>query len=222
MSIFIMLKHTLAFILILISFVSLAQTDIDTTRPRSLFKQYVPQSTLDEFNLRQQLINRRGMYVLSGWALGNILYGSIASGLSTGEGQIFHASNAIWGGINLCIAIPGVIGAYNKEKALNLSFGKTALQQHGIEKLYLINGVLDIVYVGTGATAWGFSDRVVSPKNKNMLSGGGKSFILQGGFLAVFDWTMYIAHSQHAFRHLNRYIGGLSYDGSSISYRLQF
>jgi hypothetical protein len=222
MSIFIMLKHSLAILLIWISLVSSAQTDIDTARSHFIFKQYVPQATLDEFNLRQQLINRCGMYALSGWALGNIVYGSIASGLNNGEGQIFHASNAIWGGINLCIALPGVVSAYQKDKALNLTFGKTALQQHGIEKLYLINSVLDIVYIGTGAAAWGFSDRVISTKNRNMLSGGGKSFILQGGFLALFDWTMYIVHSQHAFRHLNRYIGSLSYEGNGLSYKLQF
>ena len=201
---------------------SQAQFADTTYRPHSAFKQYMPQDELDKFNLRQQKISRRGMYALAGWALANGLYGSIASSQSSGETQVFHASNAIWGGINLLIATPGILASYQTQKMKNLSFGKTTLQQHGIEKIFLINAGLDFAYIGAGAAAWGFSDRVSSQKTKNILSGGGKSFIVQGGFLLLFDWTMYIVHSQHAFRNLNRYTAGLAYTGNGLSYTLAF
>jgi hypothetical protein len=194
----------------------------DTTRAASPFKQYVPQQQLDAFNLKQQKISRAGMYTLAVWGGANLLYGSIATGLTHGEAQAFHASNTIWGGINLIIAVPGVAAAYQKSKALNRSFGTTILHQHGQEKLFMINGALDFAYIGAGAAMWGFSDRVSSQRTRNILSGGGKSFVMQGAFLLFFDWSMYIAQSQHAYRNLNRYTSGLAFTGTGFSYNLAF
>jgi hypothetical protein len=194
----------------------------DTTRPASPFKQYVPQQQLDAYNLHQMDISRAGMYTLSVWGFSNILTGAVGAGITHGEAQAFHVSNTIWGSINFVIGVPGVFASYQKSKVLNRSFGTTILQQHGQEKLYLINGALDFAYIGAGAAMWGFSDRVSSQRNKNILSGGGKSFVMQGGFLLLFDWSMYIAQSQHAYRNLNRYISGLSYTGEGFSYSLMF
>jgi hypothetical protein len=208
-------------ILLLSSYLSSAQL-WDTTRVASPFKQYVPQQQLDAFNLRQLEIGKSGMFTLSAWALGNLLYGSVATGLTHGEAQFFHASNTIWGGINLLIAVPGVVASYQKSKALNRSFGATVLRQHGQEKLFLINGGLDFAYIGAGVAMWGFSDRVSSQRTRNLLSGGGKSFVMQGGFLLFFDWSMYIVHSQHAYRNLNRYTSGLAFTGNGVSYSLAF
>jgi hypothetical protein len=196
----------------------------DTTAHTSSspFRQWVPQQQLDAFNQQQLSINRSGMYVLSSWALGNLLVGAVATGLTHGEAQAFSASNTIWGTINLIIGVPGVLVAYRKDKALNMSFGSTVLHQHGVEKLYLINGGLDFAYIGAGAALWGFSDRIASQRTRNILSGGGKSFLMQGGFLLCFDWSMYIAQSQHAYRNLNRYTSGLACTGEGISYTLAF
>jgi hypothetical protein len=186
------------------------------------FKQYVPQEELDKFNLRQIQINKRGLYTLSGWALGNVIYGSIAASQTHDEAKYFHATNAIWGGVNLLIAVPGVIASYNTKRAMGLSYGKTVLQQHGAEKLYLINGALDFAYVGAGAAMWGFSDRISSLKTRQGVSGAGKATMIQGAFLLFFDWSMYIVHSQHAFKNLNRYTSGLAYTGTGFSYNLEF
>jgi hypothetical protein len=208
-------------IALLILAMAATSQSIDTIR-YSPFKQYLPQTQLDSFNLKKLEINKKGMYVLTSWGLGNLIYGSIATGLTHGEAQAFHASNTIWGTVNAVIGATGVLSSYQKKKAVNLSFGETALQQHGQEKLYLINGGLDVAYIAVGAVAWGFSDRVAKQKTRNILSGGGKSFIMQGGGLLLFDWGMYIAHSQHAFRQLNRYIAGLSWTGDGIGYDLMF
>lgn len=162
------------------------------------------------------------MYTLSAWGAANLFYGSVATALTHGEAQIFHASNTLWGGINLLIGVPGVIASYQKQKAAGRSFGSTILRQHAEEKLFLINGVLDVAYICAGAAAWGFSDKISAQKPRNMLSGGGKSFLIQGGFLLFFDWGMYVAHSQHAHRNMNRYISGLAFAGDGLSYHLNF
>jgi hypothetical protein len=194
----------------------------DTTQHSSPFKQYVPQQQLDAFNLKQQEISKAGMLTLSAWGGANLLYGVVVVGMTHGEAQAFHASNTIWGGINLVIAIPGVVSSYQKSKVLNRSFGSTILHQHGQEKLFMINGALDFAYIGAGAAMWGFSDRISSQRTRNILSGGGKSFVMQGAFLLFFDWSMYIAQSQHAFRNLNRYTSGLAFTGNGFSYNLAF
>lgn len=194
----------------------------DTTRAASPFKQWVPQQQLDAFNMKQLDINKGGMYALSAWGLANVLYGPFAAGFTHGEAQYFHASNTLWGGINLIIGATGVAASYRRDKATNLSLGSTILHQHGEEKLFLINGGLDFAYIAAGAAMWGFSDRVSAQKTRNLLSGGGKSFVMQGGFLLFFDWGMYIAHSQHAYRNLNRYTSGLAWTGDGISYTLAF
>ena len=209
----------LIFLVCGISFFASAQGDTLRMHP---FKQYVPQDELDKFNLRQMKINRRGSYVLSGWGLGNVIYGSIALSQSHGEARYFHMSNAIWGSINLIVGMPGVIATYNKSRYNGLSFGKTVLQQHGAEKIYLINGVLDFAYITAGVGMWGFSDRISSVKTRQGVSGAGTSTLAQGGFLLVFDWTMYILHSQHAYNDLNRYTSGLAFTGTGFSYSLMF
>lgn len=186
------------------------------------FKEYMPSQEMATFNQRQNLINRRGLFTLTGWGGANVIYGAIAAPLTHGEARYFHASNAIWGAINVMIAAPGVAGTYSKKRDDNITFGKTLLRQHGQEKLYLINGALDFAYVGAGAAMWGFSDRVSKQGTREAVSGIGKSVLMQGAFLLLFDWSMYIVHSQHAFKKLNHYTSGLVYTGTGVSYSLQF
>jgi len=64
-----------------------------------------------------------------------------------------------------------------------------------IERLYLINAGLDILYIGTGTYLTHLSK--AREKNKDLLKGYGKSIMLQGGFLFIFDAVMYfIQHSR--------------------------
>jgi hypothetical protein len=188
----------------------------------SPFRQYVPQGELNSFNLRQQQISQRGMYALGGWALGNIIYGAIAAPLSTGEARAFHTTNAVWGSINLVIAVPAIVASYRHDRMLNMSYGRTILQQQGTEKLYLINGALDFAYIGGGLAMWALSDRVANNNTRAGLAGAGESFMMQGGFLLLFDWSMFLAHSLHARSKLNKYTSGLAFYGTGMGYRLEF
>lgn len=209
----------------LISLLLLA-TPILAQQPDTLirhhFKEYMPSQEMLTFNQRQNLINRRGLFTLTGWAGANVIYGSIAAPLTHGEARYFHATNAIWGAINVLIAAPGLAATYSKKRDDNISFGKTLLRQHGQEKLYLLNGALDFAYVGAGAAMWGFSDRINKQGTREAVSGIGKGVLLQGAFLLLFDWSMYIVHSQHAYNKLNHYTSGLVYTGTGVSYSLQF
>ena len=217
-----MRKAILIFIAIILALYAIGQ-HIDTLQYRpSSFRQYMPQNELNTFNLRQQQINKRGMYALGTWGLGNIIYGAIAAPLSQGEVRVFHTTNAVWGTINFIIAVPGIVASYQKTRAMNLPFGKTILLQHSSEKLYLINGALDFAYIGAGAALWGFSDRVANNSTHIGMAGVGQSFVMQGGFLLIFDWTMFLVHSLHASQKLNRYTSGLAYTGTGISYHLEF
>lgn len=56
-------------------------------------------------------------------------------------------------------------------------------------KKYLINGGLDLLYIGTGFALKNITTS--KEKTKHQLTGYGNSLILQGGFLLVFDAVMY-------------------------------
>lgn len=214
------MKTFYAIIALLLSMQALAQRQ-DTVIHHH-FKEYMPAQEMTAFNERQNLINRRGLFTLTGWAGANVIYGSIAAPLTHGEARYFHATNAIWGAINVLIAAPGAAATYSKKRDDNITFGQTLLRQHGQEKLYLLNGALDFAYVGAGAAMWGFSDRISRPGTREAVSGIGKGVLMQGAFLLLFDWSMYIVHSQHAYRKLNHYTSGLVYTGTGVSYSLAF
>lgn len=58
-----------------------------------------------------------------------------------------------------------------------------------IQRLYLINAGLDVIYVGTGFLLKHLA--VNSSKRHDLLKGYGNSVIFQGVFLLVFDLVMY-------------------------------
>ncbi len=215
------MKYSFIILLVLLVTGCEAQMLNDTSRRSSPFKQYVPQEELDKFNLRQMEISRRGMLALTVWGGGNVIYGSVAGALTHGEQQAFHITNAIWGATNALIAIPGLVSSLKKQRGMNLSYGKTILRQQNQEKLFLINGALDFAYIGAGAAMWGFSDRINNTNTRNGIAGAGEAFILQGGFLLFFDWTMYLVQASHGAK-LNRYTSGLACTGNGMSYHLEF
>ena len=63
-----------------------------------IFSQY---NSLDEINLQRQKLNKNAFVALGSWSAANIVYGSIASGKTTGTTKYFHQMNAIWNGVTL-------------------------------------------------------------------------------------------------------------------------
>ena len=204
------MKIVVALLLLLLVHDSMAQNE----------QPFFPQQDLDAYNYRMQQITRNGMYSLTGWAAANIVSGAIAAPLSSGGQRYFHIMNASWNVVNLAIGIPGIITASKRENVRGLQLGKTRNNQRQQEQLFLINAGLDFAYMGAGAALWGFSNRV--SRQQELMTGFGQSLLLQGGFLLIFDWTMYALHTQHANKKSNKYISGLACTGAGFSYRLAF
>jgi hypothetical protein len=124
----------------------------------------------------------------------NLSAGAYGWSRNTGQRAYFHQMNFFWNTVNLSIAGFALYSNLNAEYAL-LS-GEELLDMQGrTQRLYLINGALDVGYVATG-----FLLRYLStnyPKNELRLRAYGNSVILQGSFLLVFDLVMYGLQRSH-------------------------
>ena len=143
--------------------------------------------------------------MLGFWAVMNITTGAIGWANGTGSNKYFHQMNLFWNTVNLSIAGFALINNYSTDF---LAMGPDELLDRHlkIERLYLINAGLDILYMGTGAFLKLLSRS--REKNKALLKGYGQSIILQGGFLFIFDAVMYlIQHSRST-----RFLEGLNMD----------
>jgi hypothetical protein len=75
-----------------------------------------------------------------------------------------------------------------------LDFWASVEAQHGIEKILLLNCGLDLGYIAMG----GYLVERGRRKEKLQWIGFGKSIVLQGAFLLVFDAILYGFHHSHS------------------------
>jgi len=129
--------------------------------------------------------NRIGMYSLGAWAVGNIGVGIYGWQTYSGEDKYFHQMNALWNTVNLGLAISGLIGSGK------MPVEESALLAHSrrMERIFLINAGLDVLYMGSGVLLRQLQPE--TPVRQQQLDGYGRSLILQGAFLFVFDLAMY-------------------------------
>lgn len=128
-------------------------------------------------------INNSGLYVLGGWAASNIIFGGIKVNQTTSEQKYFHQMNIMWNTVNLGLAGIGIINNSRKNLPTDeTDFLKTQLKT---ERIFLINSGLDLVYISTGFI---LNNQI---ENNPQFNGYGKSLILQGSFLLLFDGLMY-------------------------------
>jgi hypothetical protein len=156
----------------------------------SAFSQKVDLTTFEKERIRY---SKNAMIGLAGWSVANIVGSGIATDTRNKEMRYFHQMNVMWGGINLAIAGLGYLGA-NREKINNPSYESVSKHQRRIEKTYLINAGLDVLYVGSGLLMNKTSD---NQKNPEKFKGYGNSLMVQGGFLLLYDAVMYAIHKQH-------------------------
>ncbi len=136
---------------------------------------------------------KKSMLVLGGWSAANIIVSGIATNTRNKEMRYFHQMNVMWGGINLAFAGLGYWGA-GKEKINDPTLASVLKHQNRIEKTYLINAGLDVVYIGAGLLMNKKSDNQKSPEK---FKGYGNSIMLQGGFLLLYDAIIYSIHRKH-------------------------
>jgi len=152
------------------------------------------QSEYVEYYGQSLRINNIGMAVLGSWALANLSVGTYGWIQNTGQRAYFHQMNFFWNTVNLSIAGFALYSNLTAEYAL-LS-GEELLEMQGkSQRLFLINGALDVGYVATGFLLRYLSTKY--PKNELRLRGYGNSVILQGSFLFVFDLVMYGLQRSH-------------------------
>ena len=148
---------------------------------------------LIQFEKERVSYTKRSMLALGGWSAANIIVSGIATNTRNKEMRYFHQMNVMWGGINLAIAGLSYWGA-GKEKIDNPTLADVLKHQNRIEKTYLINAGLDVVYVGAGLLVSKTSD---NQKNPEKFKGYGNSIMLQGGFLLLYDAIIYSIHRKH-------------------------
>ncbi|PCH99067.1 MAG: hypothetical protein COB85_00835 [Bacteroidetes bacterium] len=171
------------------------------------------QADLDNFNYEREKIGGNSMFILGGWSVANIIVSGAALTDTKGEAYYFHEMNVMWNIINLGIAIPGYIGTKKRRNSV-LSTSETVKKQMGTEKLYLINGILDVSYIFMGYYFYSLGDKY--PKGANVLRGYGHSFMMQGTFLLLNDLAIAVIHGAHHKKKLAPILENLRFSGTSL------
>ncbi|HZH15582.1 MAG TPA: hypothetical protein VE057_14620 [Archangium sp.] len=145
-----------------------------------------PEAFLATHNTEGVRLNRAAMGVLLGWAVLNIGTGTAGHFTTEGELRAFWQANAAWNVVNLAI---GGFGLYGQLTATpeTWDLGRSLAEGQKMEKLLLLNAGLDVGYVAFG----GFLLERGLRTDSAQLRGWGKSLLLQGSFLLLFDAVLW-------------------------------
>jgi hypothetical protein len=182
------------------------------------FYQVKAQDSLQLLNQNREHIKMSGMSVLGSWSVANLAIGLVGASNATGQNKYFYQMDAIWGAVNLGAAISGYISAVkNTDKPRTAA--EALKEQKKIETIFLVNGGLDVAYIGTGI----YLNHRGDTQNSDKLRGYGEGIITQGVFLLLFDATMYSTerHNGNKLRHfLER--NPLMFDGKKVGMVINF
>ena len=173
-----------------------------------LAAQDIISDSLKSFHQSRMNINENAMLILGGWAAGNILIGTYGNFKASGETKYFHQFNAAWNIVNLGIAAFGYFNAVNSDPSsmTNLEIIKDF---NSLQNLLLLNAGLDVAYIATG---FYLKERPKNSSNSERLRGYGNSLLLQGGFLLLFDVSLFFIHQNNAdinlYPHLESMLAG--------------
>lgn len=160
------------------------------------------------FHLNRMDINENAMLVLGGWAAANILVGTYGNFKAKGEAKYFHQFNAMWNVVNLGIAAFGYLNAVNSDPS-SMTNLEILNDYNSLQNFLLLNAGLDVAYIATG---FYLKERAKNSSNSERLRGYGNSLLLQGGFLLLFDVSLYFIHQSNAnvnlYPHLESFLSG--------------
>lgn len=151
----------------------------------TLWSQSLSFTELHESRLQKQ---RLGMLILGGWAVGNMATGAAFLGKSSGEDRSFHQMQIGWSAVNLGIATLGYLGSLKVDPS-GWDTYQSVQEHYKMQKILLFNAGLDVGYMLGGAYLLERGKREV--KNAERLRGFGRSILLQGAFLFVFDLSLH-------------------------------
>jgi hypothetical protein len=130
---------------------------------------------------------RFGMKLLGGWALANIVTGSLGRSQTNGTTRYFHEMNAGWNAVNLTIASVALMTLPDVSSwTLEQGYQEAAR----LDKILLFNAGLDLGYMALGYALVERGKRLDSSR----LQGYGQSLLVQGAFLFVFDLAFAYFH----------------------------
>lgn len=130
---------------------------------------------------------RFGMKLLGGWALANIVTGSLGRSQTSGTTRYFHEMNAGWNAVNLTIAS---VALMTLPDVSTWTLEQGVQEASRLDKILLFNAGLDLGYMALGYALIERGKRLDSSR----LQGYGQSLILQGAFLFVFDLAFAYFH----------------------------
>ena len=175
---------------------------------------------LASFNQRRVDKTKTAMLVLGTWAIGNIAVGAIGQAQATGSDRRFHQMNALWNGVNLVIAGAGYYAATRTDAAA-LGLFDSVQEQYKVQKVLLFNAGLDIGYILGGAYLRERGKTLTDLTKAEKFRGWGKSIMLQGGFLFVFDLVTYgvLASANETLR---GFLSAVQFSGSGVGLAVSF
>lgn len=149
------------------------------------------QDKLSSWNQQRLDKNKQAMYVLGGWAVGNMAVGAIGMARTSGEKRAFHQMNLGWNLVNLGLAASGIWNASHAD-ATALDTWHSWKAHENTQRLFLFNAGLDAGYIMTGF--WMQERGKNATQHTDRWTGFGKSLVLQGAFLMVFDLGAFLFH----------------------------
>jgi hypothetical protein len=164
-------------------------------------------------------LTKNAMLTLGGWAAANIATGFIIAGQTEGEAKYFWRMNGYWNIINLGLAGMGYAGTRKLQTGTTLS--SNLMQQHKVEKLYLLNAGLDLVYITGGFYLKERGNTRSTQKQRDQLRGYGNSILLQGSFLLILDGVMYTLHHKNTLR-VNKKLEQLEMNAGPMGFSLVY
>lgn len=174
-------------------------------------------SLLKDFHLERMNINESAMLVLGGWAAANILVGTYGNFKASGEAKYFHQFNAMWNVVNLGIAAFGYFNAVNSDPA-SMTNLEILNDYNSLQSFLLLNAGLDAAYIMTG---FYLKEKAKNSSSAERLKGYGNSLLLQGGFLLLFDVTLYFIHQNNANINLYPHLESLLAGGFGVGINLK-
>ncbi len=178
-------------------------------------------SALRQFDVHKNDINHKGMIVLTSWAGATIAGSAAGYGLTKSyEEQQFYLMNGAWGVINLGIALPGLL---SKPKS-SASLYELQKSQTKLEKLFLANALLDVVYISGGCILKQYAGEQANDRKYQQFNGYGNAIIIQGAGLLIFDTAMTLINTSHRKKKLDPFLKNatVSFTGNSIGLGYRF
>lgn len=169
----------------------------------------ISQKSLDDINTTRCRHTLNGMIAFTTWTGANFVAGAVGVATTRGELQHFFEMNIYFNVINLGIAIPGLIGAI-KAKPQGLNFEQSIKESQKVKTLFLVNGVLDLTYITAGFLLREIGKNQQDIGAQNRFLGYGDSFIVQGGFLLLFDFIKFGLHTANG-KHLDAHWKNFSF-----------